>query len=142
LNCEIWDFRSDETTLPRLMSWQELGGRLFDDHLDTFKVVALEVLKVDDPSFELPGEERYAAIHGKVLPHSNNLRKGLAESLALIGNRADVVIRQRCKPDDIKTCLLNNQFSTKPRLLPIFNIRNGRYRCIREKLYYWSAVGT
>jgi hypothetical protein len=71
------------------MSWQEVGGRLFDDHLDTFKVVALEVLKVDDPSFELPGEERYAAIHGKVLPHSNNLRKGLAESLALIGNRAD-----------------------------------------------------
>jgi hypothetical protein len=80
----LWRFKE------RLMSWQELGSRLFDDHLDTFKVVALEVLKVDDPSFELPGEERYAAaIHGKVLPHSDNLRKGLAESLALIGNRAD-----------------------------------------------------
>lgn len=73
----------------RLKSWQEFGGRLFDDHLDTFKAVSLDVLRVDDPSFELPGEERYAAaIHGKVLPHSGNLREGLAEALALIGNRA------------------------------------------------------
>jgi hypothetical protein len=39
---------------------------LFRDHLDIFKSVVLEVLQVDDPSFELPGEERYAAaIHGK-----------------------------------------------------------------------------
>jgi hypothetical protein len=29
--------------------------------LDIFKSVVLEVLQVDDPSFELPGEERYAA---------------------------------------------------------------------------------
>jgi hypothetical protein len=58
--------------------------------LDIFKSVVLEVLQVDDPSFELLGEERYAAaIHGKVLPHSRNLREGLAETLALIGNRAN-----------------------------------------------------
>lgn len=79
----LWRFKD------RLKSWQELGGRLFDNHLDTFKAVALEVLRIDDPSFELPGEERYAAaIHGKVLPHSGNLREGLAEALALIGSRA------------------------------------------------------
>ena len=79
----LWRFKE------RLMSWQESGGRLFDNHLDTFKAAVLEVLRVDDPSFELPGEERYAAaIHGKVLPHSGNLREGLAESLALIGSRA------------------------------------------------------
>jgi len=74
----------------RLKSWLELGGRLFDDHLDTLKAVALEVLQVDDPSFELSGDERYAAaIHGKVLPHSGNLREGLTETLALIGSRAN-----------------------------------------------------
>ncbi len=79
----LWGFKD------RLRSWQELGNRLFDDHLDTFKAVAIEVLRVDDPSFELPGEERYAAaIHGKVLPHSDNLREGLAETLALIGSRS------------------------------------------------------
>ena len=80
----LWCFKD------RLKSWQELGVNLFDDHLDIFKSVVLEVLQVDDPSFELPGEERYAAaIHGKVLPHSRNLREGLAETLALIGNRAN-----------------------------------------------------
>ncbi len=48
----------------------------------------MEVLREDDPSFDLPGEERYAAaIHGKVILHSGNLREGLAESLALIGSR-------------------------------------------------------
>ncbi|MGO2383503.1 hypothetical protein ACT3R4_17715 [Halomonas sp. AOP7-E1-9] len=83
----LWGFKD------RLKSWQELGSRLFDDHLDTFKAVALKVLRIDDPSFELLGEERYAAaIHGKVLPHSGNLREGLAETLALIGNRAASLI--------------------------------------------------
>lgn len=79
----IWVFKD------RLKSWHDLGGRLFDDHLNTFKAVALEILRVDDPSFDLPTEERYAAaIHGKVLPHSGNLREGVAETLALIGSRA------------------------------------------------------
>ncbi|GAA66418.1 hypothetical protein [Pseudoalteromonas sp. BSi20429] len=79
----LWRFKD------RLKSWKELGVRIFDNHLDTFKAVALELLRIDDPSFELPGEERYAAaIHGKVLPHSSNLREGLAEALALIGSQA------------------------------------------------------
>lgn len=79
----LWTFKD------RLKSWQELGNRLFDNHLETFKATALEVLRADDPSFELPAEERHAAaIHGKVLPYSDNLRIGLAESLALIGSRA------------------------------------------------------
>lgn len=83
----LWGFKD------RLKSWQELGSRLFDDHLDTLKTVALDVLRIEDPSFELPGEERYAAaIYGKVLPHSGNLREGLAETLALIGSRATSLI--------------------------------------------------
>ena len=83
----LWSFKD------RLHSWQDLGCRLFNDHMDTLKAIALEVLRVDDPSFELPGEERYAAaVHGKVLPHSGNLREGLAETLALIGSQPDSLI--------------------------------------------------
>ncbi len=79
----LWSFKD------RAKSWQEFGTRIFDSDLDTLKTVALNVLRTNDPSLELPIEERYAsAIHGKVLPHSGNLRKGLAESLALIGSRA------------------------------------------------------
>ena len=64
-----------------------LGPRLFDEHLDRLKEAAVSVLHERDPKFELPPEERYAAsIHGKVLRHSHVLRKGLAESLALVGS--------------------------------------------------------
>ncbi|HIF9060190.1 TPA: hypothetical protein ACX6MH_000337 [Photobacterium damselae] len=78
----LWSFKD------RLKSWQDLGSRLFDDHLDTLKAIALDVLRVNDPSFDLPSDERYAAgIHGKVFPHSGNLREGLTETLALVGSQ-------------------------------------------------------
>ena len=71
----------------RYEGWYALGPRLFDDHLDRMKDAAISVLRERDPKFELPPEERYAAsIHGKVMKHSHALRKGLAESLALVGS--------------------------------------------------------
>jgi hypothetical protein len=71
----------------RYEGWYALGPRLFDEHLDRMQDAAVSVLRERDPQFELPPEERYAArIHGKVLRHSHALRKGLAESLALIGS--------------------------------------------------------
>lgn len=78
----LWSFKE------RLQSWKNFGGRLFDDHLDTFKDTALDVFRVNDPSLDLLCEERYAAaIYGKELPHSVSLREGLAETLALIGSQ-------------------------------------------------------
>jgi len=86
------------TVVKRREMWQALGSRVFDDHLDKFKQCAVNVLKEPDPKFELPCEERYAAnIHGKVLKHSHALRKGLAESLALLGSQ----------PDTLKNCSQN-----------------------------------
>jgi hypothetical protein len=71
----------------RYEGWYALGPSLFDEHLDRMKDAAVSVLRERDPKFELPPEERYAArIHGKVLRHSHVLRRGLAESLALIGS--------------------------------------------------------
>jgi len=67
--------------------WQVVGQRLFDNQLDLFKECVVAVLKEPDPRFELPPDERYAAsIHGKTLKHSQYLRKGLAESLALLSS--------------------------------------------------------
>ncbi|MCS7009749.1 MAG: hypothetical protein NZL98_00055 [Anaerolineales bacterium] len=77
----IWKF------LPRYEGWYALGPRLFDEHLEQFKTVAVSVLQEPDPQFELPPDERYmASIYGKVLKHSCPLRNGLAESLALLGS--------------------------------------------------------
>jgi len=89
--------------------WQALGTRLFDDNLDNLKQWVITVLSERDPQFELPPEERYAAsIHGKALRHSPELRKGLAESLALLGTQ----------PDDLNNCSQN-----KPETIAVLAVR-------------------
>jgi hypothetical protein len=82
---------------------KSVGSRLLDQDLDSFLELAVTVLGEFDPIFELPPEERYrASIHGKVVPHSSELRKGLAEGLALLGNN----------PDDCSNCSLGKPETT------------------------------
>lgn len=70
-------------------AWNSLGSRITNDDLDRFQKTAISVLGERDPKFDLPKEERFAAsIHGKVLIHSHLIRKGIAETLALIGSRS------------------------------------------------------
>lgn len=70
--------------------WEALGSRIFDGHLENLKECAELVLREHDPQFELDADSRFsAAIYGKVLEHSSHLRKGLAESLALLGARPE-----------------------------------------------------
>ncbi len=77
----IWRF------VPRYEGWYALGPRVFDDHLERFQKVAVTVLRERDPKFELTPEERFGSqVQGKVLRHSDCLRKGLAETLALLGS--------------------------------------------------------
>jgi len=73
-------------------AWNSLGSYLTDNDLDQFQQTALQVLGERDPKFDLPKEERFSAdLHGKQLNHSSNLRSGLAETLALIGSRPEVL---------------------------------------------------
>jgi hypothetical protein len=79
-----------------------LSSRIFDTHLNQFKACAVEVLTEIDPQFELPAENRYAAsIHGKALKHSSDLRQGLAETLALLGNYGNIL--QNCSQHKAET---------------------------------------
>lgn len=79
--------------LLRFEGWYALGPRLFDEHLDQLKEVSVAVLREIDPQFELPPDKRYmASIYGKVLKHSHLLRKGIAESLALLGGHPRALI--------------------------------------------------
>jgi len=69
-------------------AWNALGNRIADCDLDRFEATAVAVLSERDPKFDLPKDERFAAcIHGKDLEHSSVLRKGIAETLALLGSR-------------------------------------------------------
>jgi len=84
LKNEVW------SVTKRQELWEELGPRIFDRHLDNFKQYAVAVLTERHPKFELPPENRFAAnIYNKVLKHSDSLRKGIAETLALLGTHAD-----------------------------------------------------
>ncbi len=85
----------------RFEGWYSLGPHLFDELLVRLVDTAIAVLTEDDPQFELPKTERYAAqIHGKVLEHSESLRAGLADFLALLGSHpsalsgCSVLVRQ------------------------------------------------
>ncbi|HEY7326646.1 MAG TPA: helix-turn-helix transcriptional regulator [Gemmataceae bacterium] len=73
-------------------SWFLLAPSITAQYLDRFESVASEVLAENDPKYELPEEERrLARIRGKVLRHSERLRTGLSETLALIGGEGSRV---------------------------------------------------
>jgi hypothetical protein len=70
----------------RFEAWQLLGQRLFDDDLERFKTVAISVLRETDPELELAPDQRFAAsMYGKEPLHTSRLKKGIAETLALLG---------------------------------------------------------
>lgn len=71
----------------RYEAWHALGRFVFDEQLERFHTAALAVFQEDDPQFELPSTQRFAAdIYGKSLRHSQYLRDGLADTLALLGS--------------------------------------------------------
>jgi hypothetical protein len=90
-------------------AWTALGPRLTNDDLDRFQNAALTVLGENDPKLELPADERLmAGFHGKVLQHSYLLRKGIAETLALLGS----------KPKALSSCSLG-----RPELVALLAVR-------------------
>lgn len=79
----------------RLEVWEAIGARFLDEDLDRFAETAIKVFSERDPQFELNPDERYAsAIYGKILNHTPDLRRGMAEALALLG----------CKPQYLTSC--------------------------------------
>jgi hypothetical protein len=88
--------------------WAALGERLFDDDLERFAHCVRIVLAERDPQFDLPADERYAAsIHGKVLKHSKGLRKGVSETLALLGSRpGDLVNTTSHRPETLAAAVV------------------------------------
>ncbi|MDE0363366.1 MAG: hypothetical protein OXI74_19490 [Rhodospirillaceae bacterium] len=79
-----WRFFSHEE------AWHLLAPRLTADEVQRFEEAATDILGVESPEFELPIEKRHLAnIHGKVLPHSETLRAGIARTLGLMGTQGD-----------------------------------------------------
>ena len=66
-------------------SWRFLGPQITQADLDRFVAVVPDVLGEVDPRSDLPQDRRWTALEMRA--HSANLRRGLAESLALMGSR-------------------------------------------------------
>lgn len=80
----VWKFKD------RLITFRTVSSRLFDSHIENFKDTVAEVLSTVDTQYELKPEDRFAAsIYGKGFPHSNVIRKGLSEGLAIIATNQD-----------------------------------------------------
>jgi hypothetical protein len=74
----------------RYETWQQLGHYLTDTDLRRFESTAVAILRETEFQLELPKEERQYAVHRRNTPeaHSRSLRKGLAETLALLRSEA------------------------------------------------------
>jgi len=67
-------------------AWMLMVAKLTQDDMKRFEVVVEMVLAEGDPALELPPDERWrASIDGKTRRYSADLRRGLAQSLALLG---------------------------------------------------------
>lgn len=77
---------------PRLDAWPTARFTVSEADLQALEASVQTVLSAVDPRLDMPLEERWtAALHGKMLVHSSDLRAGLARTLALLGARGDDV---------------------------------------------------
>lgn len=78
-------------------AWDVLGGMISNDDLARFKNMAISSLEERDPALDLPKEERCAAsIYEKQLNYSQNIRKGISQTLALMGSRPKALSNCSC----------------------------------------------
>lgn len=88
----LFQYKERWRVLARGEAWDALGSQITDNDLEHFKSMACLVLGENDPQLDLPKEQRlFASIDGKVLTYSSSLRKGLAETLALLGSRPEAL---------------------------------------------------
>lgn len=67
-------------------AWMLLVSKLTHDDMKRFETIVEMVLAEGDPALQLPRDERWrASIDGKTRRYSGDLRRGLAQSLALLG---------------------------------------------------------
>lgn len=67
-------------------AWMLMVSKLTHDDMNRFETIVEMVLAEGDPALDLPRNERWrASIDGKTRRYSGDLRRGLAQSLALLG---------------------------------------------------------
>lgn len=97
----------------RYETWQQLGHYLTDGDLERFRAVATKILGEIDATLEIPKTERVVSLFYENKPsYSSLLRKGIAETLALLGGQGTSLKCSVTLPaytaDHVVFTLLNN----------------------------------
>jgi len=72
------------------LGWEYASSVITRIDIDGFEGAVQTVLGAVDPALDLPAEERWrASIYGRTRLHSSDLRRGIATTLALLGDRGD-----------------------------------------------------
>ena len=73
-----------------LDAWGQIVQLVHHGQWTAFIDVAADVLGARDPAFDLPPDERWLAlVKGKRRPHSGELRRALAQNLAMVGSQPE-----------------------------------------------------
>lgn len=101
LQAGVWSIRD------RLSIWENQGTYVFDRDLDQLERISIKVLSEPDPKFGLPHDSRFAArVVKEKHPYSDYIRKGIAETLALLGSRPEPLRHcSKSKPIDVAACV-------------------------------------
>jgi hypothetical protein len=73
-----------------LDAWAQIVHLVHHGQWTAFLDVAVDVLGARDPALDLPPDERWLAlVKGKARPHSDELRRALAQNLAMVGSQSE-----------------------------------------------------
>jgi hypothetical protein len=90
------------SVLDRSNVLSDIAPHIFNEHLERFGQVAVDVLSEVDPKFEMPTDERILAnMRGKRMSYSRDARQGIAEGLAILGNLKSPL--PSCNHDKVET---------------------------------------
>lgn len=96
-----------------LDAWFLTARHLNSQYLKKFRQVVTSVLTKTDPKYELPADKRWAAsIYDKAAPYSEWLRKGLVESLTVLGGYGEECVNSNLNPQDFANITVNEILST------------------------------
>lgn len=81
----IWKVVDTKKTL------EQIGSYIYDNHVDNFAQIYLKIIGEIDPALELDAKKRYfAEVYGKKRIYSNEIRRGVANGMAMLANSQDL----------------------------------------------------
>lgn len=99
-NSPVWSIGHTRGLVSKIDTLYAINRYLAWKDIEQFLHVAQLVLSEDDPSLDLPEEDRWAAgIYGKTREISSALRKGISETLVLLAVHGNLLFQERMGND-------------------------------------------